>query len=235
MEADFWLERWEDGRTAFHQTRVNKRLETFWPALGIDEDAPVFVPLCGKSLDMVWLHERGHPVFGVELSERAVRGFFSEHAYPHERRETRLGVEYLGGAEASGIHLVAGDFFALEPRDCEHVQGFYDRASLIAMNGDLRADYARRLIELIPLGCSGLLISIDYDESKMKGPPFAVSDALVKELLGPGFEIEVLEHGSGPERLGDLAGRGLDTLDEYIYRLTRVPLRAGAPAQEPHS
>ena len=99
----------------------------------------------------------------------------------------------------------------------------YDRASLIAMPPELRSDYARQLADLLPLGTRGLVIAIEYDPSRMDGPPFSVPDAEVRELLGANFELEALAHHSGPERLGNLAGRGLDTLDERVYGVTRTP------------
>ena len=68
MDADFWLQRWREGRTAFHQNRVMPLLEKHWPALGLKPGRRVFVPLAGKSLDMLWLAAQGQRVLGVELS-----------------------------------------------------------------------------------------------------------------------------------------------------------------------
>ena len=223
MHADFWHERWAADRIGFHQERVNKRLEELWPGLGIDPATPVFVPLCGKSLDMLWLHERGHPVFGVDLSEIACEAFFTENALPFERREIERGVEFTGTGAASGVRLLAGDFFALAPEDVEHAHALYDRAALIAMPPELRGDYARQLVDLVPLATRGLVIAIEYDEAKMQGPPFSVPDAEVRELLGGNFELEELSHRSGPDRLGNLAERGLDALEERVYGVTRIP------------
>lgn len=222
MEPDFWQTRWNDGRIGFHQAEVNRRLTRLWPTLGVPDGATVFVPLCGKSLDMLWLHERGHPVLGVELSDKAVRAFFEENALDHERHETALGVEYLGTGSASGIRVIAGDFFGLGPTDVAHCDALYDRASLIAMNDALRPRYAAQLAALLPVGARGLLLAIDYEQTRMKGPPFAVPDATVRELLGEAFTIEELERREGPEALGNLAERGLDTLTERAYGLDRT-------------
>src|SRR5690606_22020225 len=68
MHADFWLERWREGRTHFHLERVTPLLQKYWPGLGLPKGSKVLVPLCGKTLDMVWLAEQGHKVLGVELS-----------------------------------------------------------------------------------------------------------------------------------------------------------------------
>ena len=52
-----------------------------------DGTCSVFVPLCGKSLDMVWLLEQGFSVTGCEISELAVQQFFTENSIPYEKRK----------------------------------------------------------------------------------------------------------------------------------------------------
>lgn len=226
MDASFWHKAWSEDRIGFHQDRPDTRLAEHWPSLELAPDTLVFVPLCGKSPDMLWLHERGHPVLGVELSEKAVQAFFEENDLAYERHAQGPFEAWTGTGKAIGIRLLLGDFFELGVRDLAHVGAFYDRASLIAMDTSLRAGYARRLGELLPVGTAGLLLAIDYDTSRMQGPPFAVPDAVVHDLLGEGFDIDELAHYSGPERLGNLAARGLETLDERVYRLHR---RSSAP------
>lgn len=221
MKQDFWLKAWEEDRTGFHQDQANKRLVSFWPKLGIPAGAEVFVPLAGKSLDMLWLHGQGHRVFGVELSIKAVEAFFAENSLAHTRHESIKGIEFRGSGAAEGLRVLAGDFFKLGPHDLASVGGFYDRASLIAMNDGMRADYAAQLTALMPKAATGLLLTIDYDPERMDGPPFPVPDKVTRALLGEAFEIEELERYSGPERLGNLKERGLDTLMEHVYRLTR--------------
>lgn len=223
MQKAYWLKSWAEDRTGFHQKRTNTRLIKYWPQLGVPQGAEVFVPLAGKSLDMLWLLEQGHRVFGVELSVKAVEAFFTENDLPYSRHDTALGPEYRGAGAAAGLRLLAGDFFALAPRDLADVAAFYDRASLIAMNADLRADYARQLGALMPAGAVGLLLTIDYDPEAMTGPPFPVPDALSRQLLEGDFAVEEWECHRGDERLGNLKARGLDTLTEYVYRLHRLP------------
>ena len=221
MEAAYWQKKWAEEKIGFHQKHVNKRLEERWAALDAPAGCPVFVPLCGKSLDMLWLHRQGHPVLGVEISEKAVGDFFAENALPVERETHGAFVLWRGTGEAEGIRLLVGDFFALEPADLAEVGAFYDRASLIAMGEGFRVRYARHLAAIVPGGVPGLLLTIDYDPARMQGPPFPVPDALTRELLGSAFHIDELARYGGPERLGNLAGRGLETLDEHVYRLRR--------------
>jgi len=231
VDAQYWQEKWAGDRIGFHQTRINRRLEEHWSALEVPAETPVFVPLCGKSLDMLWLHERGHPVLGIELSEKAVRAFFDENDLPHERCAEGRFERFSGTGRATGLELLVGDFFALPPPALAHVGAFYDRASLIAMDGTLRGRYARHLAKLLPAGCRGLLLAIDYDPARMDGPPFAVPDPLVHDLLGEAFDIEELAHYSGAARQHGLAERGLDTLEERVYRLRRAV--GGEPPPRP--
>ena len=221
MEAEFWQQRWREDRTGFHQSKVNSRLRHLFPTLGLAPGADVFVPLCGKSLDMLWLHEQGYRVFGVELSEKAVQAFFDENELRYRRQPSGGAVLFEGTAAATGIRLLAGDFFAIECDSLAGVAGFYDRAALIAMPERMRADYVAQLGRILPAACPGLLLTIDYDQSKMEGPPFAAPDSATRALLDPHFTVVELAHGNGPEKLGNLAKRGLDTLDEYAYGLQR--------------
>jgi len=222
MDPDYWQSKWNTDAIGFHQSRVNSRLATYWSEVIAANEGCVFVPLCGKSLDMLWLHDRGHSILGIELSEKAVTAFFEENGLPHQRRREGDFLEYAGTGSAKGITLLVGDFFALRAGQLAHVRAFYDRASLIAMSDDLRSRYTVHLRRVLPLGAHGLLLTIDYPQSQMKGPPFAVPDEIVRELLGGDFDIQELLCESGAERLGNLKGRGLASLTERVYRLRRV-------------
>jgi len=221
MQADYWHQKWADNKIGFHQERANKRLEHHWADLQLNGDETVFVPLCGKSLDMLWLHRQGHSVLGVELSEKAASSFFSDNALPCEQHEMASFRVFTGIEEAQGIQILVGDFFELTPSQLSHCKALYDRASLIAMNQEMRGEYAAHLARSVAPETRGLLLAISYDESRMQGPPFSVPRENVHELLGDHFDIVELAHYGGPERLGNLADSGLETLDERVYVLTR--------------
>ncbi len=86
MDRNFWIERWNNQEIGFHQGDFDPALGRYWSRLGAPAGARVFVPLCGKSLDMVWLAQNGHPAVGAELSERAVDDFFAERGLSPEIR-----------------------------------------------------------------------------------------------------------------------------------------------------
>src|SRR6185295_5183115 len=109
MDKEFWLERWRTNQIGFHQADFNARLSQHWPALGVRNGAKVFVPLCGKSRDMLWLAQRGHPVLGIELSQTAIEAFFAEADAPYQRRQSTV----LPSFEGNGVSIFCGDFFDL--------------------------------------------------------------------------------------------------------------------------
>lgn len=234
MEAQYWQHAWDEGKIGFHQSKVNTRLVKYWShAIHTTNEPPlsdlasetekscVFVPLCGKSLDMLWLHQQGHQVLGVDLSAIAAKAFFEENSLEFEQTAEDGFTYFTGTANAKGITLMAGDFFQMTAEHTQKCTALYDRASMIAMTPDMRADYARRLAMLMPCNSRGILLTISYDQSRMQGPPFSVSDENARSLLSENFLIDQLEHYSGHERLGNLAKRGLETLDERVYLLTR--------------
>ena len=59
MNPDFWRERWENREIGFHRDAAHPYLTRFWPTLGIAPGSRVFVPLCGKSNDLLWLRPFG--------------------------------------------------------------------------------------------------------------------------------------------------------------------------------
>ena len=230
METEFWHQRWQDNQIGFHQEKINSRLIRLWPDLGLRAGDLVFVPLCGKSLDMLWLAQQGYRVFGVELSEIACEAFFRDNQLDYSVSEQGPFTVYTGDA----IALWAGDFFALTEKDMHSVAATYDRAALVALPEAMREEYCRHLARILPQGSPTLLISMEYDQQKMKGPPFSVVEDEITRNLSGNFSVEKLSQSSGPDIVGNLARRGLDTLTEKIFKLVRVPSeRALTTSAEP--
>lgn len=217
VREDFWLERWARNQIGFHLDQVNPCLQRHWSALQLPAGARVLVPLCGKSLDLAWLAAQGLRVLGVELAEKAVEDFFAEQGLQAEVAERGDFKVYRAGA----LELWCGDFFAVGAADVVDCVALYDRAALIALPPALRERYAAQLTAILPSGCEGLLITLDYQQSQMEGPPFAVSDAEVQQRFASDWQLETLE------RLDVLKGnwrflkQGLQRLDETVYRLHR--------------
>lgn len=165
--AEDWISRWVEGRTGWHEESGNTALRSFWPA--ISRRSRVLVPLCGKSPDLLWLAAQGLEVTGVELSDIAVRDFFDEADLPFETHAAD-GLTWFRNSDA-GITLVCGDYFRFQDKPFDFL---YDRASLIALPPEIRPAYIQHTKALLKEDASQLLITLEYDQSLVSGPPFSV-------------------------------------------------------------
>jgi thiopurine S-methyltransferase len=217
MDREFWTARWKNHEIGFHRAEVNPLVAEHWQALGIPPNSGVLVPLCGKSLDLRWLRQRGHRVIGVELSAIAAREFFAEAG------ETPMCSELppFEVHETGGIRLLVGDFFDLERRHLEGVEAAYDRAALIALPPELRVRYAKRLSELLPERASLLVVTFEYVAGTMEGPPFSVPEEEVRALYEPAFQVTLLHRGEAEPAAPRALAKGLESARETVYALRR--------------
>ena len=207
MQPQFWHDRWQANEIGFHQTQPHAALPNHWPSLRLAPGARVFVPLAGKSPDLLWLAQQGFAVVGIELSSLAVQQFQAENPR----------------AAAAGVDLRCGDFFDLTPHALGPVAAVFDRASLIALPPDMRRRYAAHMATLEPAGAKTLLITLEYAQSRMSGPPHSVDGAEVRELYATTHDIGELARNEQLDDFPRFRARGLERLTEVVYRLTRRP------------
>lgn len=216
MQERFWHERWEERRIGFHRETVHPQLMEHWGTLALAPGAGVFVPLCGKSLDMLWLRSQGFAVTGVELSPIAVRDLFGEHGLqpsvtPHGRLE-RWAVP--------GLAVLRGDVLDVTAAHVDACAGVFDRAALIALPPEMRERYSRHLIAVLPADARMLLVTMEYDQRQTAGPPFSVPEREVLALYGDRFHVRCLhEWDALPDEPG-LRSRGVTRLAERVHLLT---------------
>lgn len=220
MQKKYWLDRWERKDIGFHQNEINPYLCQFWQSLQLAPGSTVLVPLCGKSNDMLWLHQQGHTVLGVELSGIAARAFFTGNGLTPQ-----CGVhDQFTLLEANDIHILCGDFFDLRKNDVEKVTAVYDRAALIALPSEMRKRYTHHLLSILPSATQILLITFDYPQHEMPGPPFAVCMDEVISLYQSHAEITLLRQQNVLEQNPRFQERGLSRLQENTILLkTFVP------------
>ena len=201
-----WLDRWDTGRTGWHESAGNRNLQAHWQFTG----RRVLVPLCGKTPDLLWLESQGNEVVGVELAEIAVEAFFAENALEYELD----GNGPLPGYRCTtrNVTLYCGDYFEF---DDEPFDAHYDRGALIALSPELRPRYAAHTASLLTNDARQFVLTIDYDQSVCDGPPYAVSPG---ELLSYWSELRELarvdDTGNAPPKFLE---RGLERLDEIIW------------------
>ncbi|SEA42674.1 thiopurine S-methyltransferase [Alkalimonas amylolytica] len=195
MDAEFWLECWQQPEPGFHLDQVHPLLPACWSRVWQPQHMQVLVPLCGKSLDMRWLQQH-LPVLGVELAERPCREFFAENRLAVQHQQ----VENFIVHQSDHISLLQGDFFQLSAQQLSGPCLVYDRAALIALPELMRLRYVQHLRRLLPAGSTILLLSLEYPPAEKQGPPFTV----------PAVEVEQLFHGCQLELLAirNLTGQG---------------------------
>lgn len=212
MEADFWHERWENAQIGFHEGEVNRMLAAHLGALSIAPGSRIFLPLCGKTRDIAWLLAKGYRVVGAELSEIAVQQLFDE--LPLVPKVTRTGP--LKRYAAEDIDILVGDIFDLTPEVLGPVDAVFDRAALVALPEEMRGRYTNH-IATVTQRAPQLLVTFEYDQSVMKGPPFSLSQSEVEDRYGAHYDITLL---ADAEVQGGL--KGVCPAREKALRLTPI-------------
>ncbi|WP_240472711.1 thiopurine S-methyltransferase [Salinivibrio socompensis] len=180
-----------ENQIGFHRDSVHPMLQCYWSALSPTPDETVLVPLCGKSIDLNWLAEKHEHVIGVELSDIAVRAFFSENLYTPQVYRAPSGHSHYCFDE---LELISGDFFTarLSP-----VPLIYDRAALVAMPPSMRDQYVHRVRDLLAPGGRLLLITLFYSQAD-DNPPFSIDTSIVEDAFS-GLNIRLLDTQIEPE------------------------------------
>jgi len=215
MHPEFWHLRWRENRIGFHRSDVNPLLLRFFPPL-VSAPLRIFAPLCGKSVDLAWLVSQGHDVVGVDVSEIAVRAFSTEQGIALESESDPPFKVYRG----KSLTYYVGDFFDLQPASTGKFQWIYDRAALIALPPETRSGYAQRLKSFLEPGGSIFLITVEYDQTRMDGPPFSVPESEVNSLYSDS-KIEKLFTHDCLEEESQFKARGLDWMREVVYRIRK--------------
>ncbi|WP_419414623.1 thiopurine S-methyltransferase [Pontibacter sp. JAM-7] len=194
MDESFWHARWRNGQIGFHQSEVNQHLCKYWPELAVNPGGRVLVPLCGKSMDMLWLYRQGCSVAGIELNASACEAFFAEHGLQPEKKSCERYLRFV----IPSLEVWCGDFFRLQAEDLSAVSVVYDRAALVAMPEAMRLRYAETLVALLPPGVKMLLVTLQ--RATAEGPPFTVNDDEVIKLFQGRFKLQRLDQRQAEDR-----------------------------------
>lgn len=215
MSDKDWADAWNRNEIGFHQSRTNAYLADHGQTVWGDSPGRVLVPLCGKSLDMVHLAETAEHVVGVEFVEKAVQDFFTEQGL-----EPEVSNDPLQQYDVNNYTLFAADFFEVTAEHTGRIDSVFDRASMVALDADTRVRYAQHMSELLEPGAKMLLVTFEYDQKKMDGPPFAILPEEVERHYGDAFSIEVLERRDFNNDM--MRSRGASTFDATAYSLVRL-------------
>ncbi|GKY92795.1 hypothetical protein MPSEU_000249200 [Mayamaea pseudoterrestris] len=196
-----WKSRWDDNKIGWHEASPHESIinhgHLLFPtvndhaALTADSSScskplRVFVPLCGKSVDMAYFAKQDfvQEVVGVDGIQKALDAFAAEHADLNLQPAEPIGqYDQLKGEK---ITLLRGDFFEMDEADTSgRFDVIFDRASMVAIEPSLREDYLKTIGRLLAPGGKILLVTIERtsgtDEDK-GGPPFSIPEAEVRRL-----------------------------------------------------
>lgn len=212
MDANFWHNKWQKNEIGFHEQSVNPALAGHFESLGLEQGDRVFVPLCGKTLDIAWLLESGFSVVGAELSEMAIQQLFAEMGV--EPTITEEGT--LKRYSSEHLDILVGDIFDLSRDQLGQIAAIYDRAALVALPEETRVRYANHLVELSDRATQ-LVVCYEYDQSQMAGPPFSISSDELMRLYSGHYTLELLESKSVE---GGIRREGKSAATENIWLLS---------------
>ncbi|MDP6727865.1 MAG: thiopurine S-methyltransferase [Gammaproteobacteria bacterium] len=213
-----WLKFWENNETNWHGDNVTQELIEYFELFELEPRDKVFVPLCGKSLDMLYIMNQGFSVIGVEISEIGVRQFFNENNLTYKITK----VDDFDLYSTENLEIYCGDFFALTSKHLNKVKSVFDRKSLIALEPEVRQKYVKHLNDIISVGARILLVTLQYPQHQMSGPPFSVNKSEVESLFSMTFESRELRSFNDIENGSKLERAGVDYINNAAYCLRKV-------------
>ncbi|MBO6918586.1 MAG: thiopurine S-methyltransferase [Rhizobiaceae bacterium] len=212
MDAEFWLDKWQHNQIGFHKSEANPLLIKHINALALDKGDRIFLPLCGKTLDIGWLIQKGFRIVGAELSELAIEQLFTQ-------LDLEPTIEQLANLRlysADNIDIFVGDIFDLKQAMIGQVDAIFDRAALVALPEDMRKTYTKHVIDVTSCAPQ-LLLTFEYGVTDVAGPPHSIHEDEVVAHYGQHYQLQTLE-------LFDIGGgfRGASQAMEHVWHLSRL-------------
>ncbi len=209
MDAQFWHDRWAKNEIGFHKSEANPFLVKYVHELALNKGNRVFLPLCGKTLDIPWLLSNGYRIVGSELSAIAIDQLFSSLGVtPTITKNGRIAHYH-----ANNIDIFVGDLFEVTRTMLGPVDAIYDRAALVALPDTIRSRYTAHLTD-ITNHAPQLLICYEYDQRAAEGPPFSISHEEVRRHYADQYQLTLLTSEEVP---GGLKGKCAAT--EHVWLL----------------
>lgn len=219
MEHEYWLEKWRNADTFWHQKSINQYLMQYIDKLDLQAGESILVPLCGKTKDMLWLADRGYHVVGVELSRLACEAFFHELQVEPTISTSGKLIKY----SHNNIEIYCGDIFDIDAAQLTKIKAIFDCRALVALPPDMRKKYVYHLQACTGKMTRTLLLTIE-SSCQVSGPPFSIDQKEVSQLFGHHFQIEHLKRDVCEKIPPHLIGKGYLDMSECAYLL--VPKRA---------
>ena len=208
MNIESWKQAWEVNNIGFHKSRPHPLLVQYCKELNLLEGSRIFLPLCGKTLDIAWLLSQGYEVSGVDVSQLAIEQLFQElNLEPSITNEGKFTC-----FRGKNINIYVGDVFDLSWNILGETDAIYDRAALVALPKELRIKYTKHLIE-ITNSAPQLVITFEYDQNLKSGPPFSVNGDELNRHFNDTYTLRLLESKTLP---GGLKGSRVATENIWL-------------------
>ncbi|RLA64356.1 MAG: thiopurine S-methyltransferase [Epsilonproteobacteria bacterium] len=220
MEKSFWIKNWKKNNIGFHNSEYNELLLKHFNSFTLEQSAKVLVPLCGKSLDLIWLATQGHHVTGVEVSPLAVENFFSENNFKFNSSVEEKFKRF--SCQGPSLDILEGDFFDLNKEVLGRINFIYDRAAIVALPPDLRKKYTEVITSILTPGDQMLLVAMEYEFPELIGPPFPVFEHDIRAYYEKNFSIKILEEIVKEVDHPRFTEAGVKLWSRKIYKLVRI-------------
>ncbi len=212
----FWVERWKNKDTGFHLCDIHPDLQAYFGRLSLKESDTVFIPLCGKTLDIHFFLQAKCKIIAVEMVELAVQQLFENLQINPQVSAWKHGKCY----QSKNLTVYVGNVFDLSDEQLNSVNIVYDRAAFIALPYNLHAPYSR-LIKEIANPDKQMLITVEFDASKLQGPPFLLLPDNIKQYYGNQYQIELLHQEETINNEPNFQEKGLTSLMRKTYLLSK--------------
>lgn len=201
-QIEFWSKNcWSKGHTPWQQVKPHKQLLEFHEKLiGSNKksaDTSVLVPLCGKSVDLIWLWQQGHTVVGIEAVITAIHEFNKEN-HLHLRESINQDGLTTFTTEDGKLTIIVGDFLNLNLFNSlkGKFDAVWDRGSLVAIEPKLYSAYEATIGQLInPHGFRYLLSTYIYECPQFHPPPWSIDVNIVRALYSDIGSVDQLFFG----------------------------------------
>lgn len=216
MTVGMWKECWNTPNVEFHNPQLNELFVKYHQRMLTRPGMRIFVPLCGKAVEMKWLVDHGHKVVGLEAAPVPCKAFFEENGIPYNVKEMKgiHGEKYE--SLDHNIVIYSCDFFLFTADICGEFDGIWDSGGLNSMDVEDREAYIRRIRTLMGKGCVNLTEFVNFDKS-MVDITWSMTKEELQKVFGEGFIVEDLNEMAAPQRL---KRQGCDTLK--LFAITRT-------------
>lgn len=215
---DWWRDKWRTGITHWHLKDLNPQLVRFVNhLLGGRKDGLLFIPLCGKCVDMRWLYDQGYKILAVDCCEEAILDFFREQNLVFETIVESKNAKVFQTLDGR-LRIMCRDILSLDKETCGPITAIWDRGSLVAMDKENRRAYAAMMKTLVEPDFRYLLDVLHYNDWYCSGPPRNVPPELIEDLYGDCFQIELLLQRNITE--GYSKRFGVEPVYNNIYLMT---------------